>query len=873
MLIAADAIDAYSIAILAGAPYAHIIAQSLLSWPLIFLVFSLPAINLFINLGFVSGAGPVLTFARIAPIASGVGWALTWLVSERLFLQSLSAAQNLLYFIYSLRTRLDWAVDCGHPNYNNAYCMNFSAENVTLDEVTYWPDNNWPAQQFNRYGVRKVSLNQNLTKWAPNAWYFVSPGEKFTFAFSSFPLTFCHFLVWAILFSIVLRWSSRKTVDNLGSFFFMSVEIEAHYLRSVRKYLGYTYLSKWFRRKFGSNPGKFLSWFCFALPVILFSVLDLGLFIFGFKFTGSSEKEVPLAETEEGPVEYFSGIHGFYRTSIVLMDYCSAFSGLILFASSKLRSSSLPMNAVVVVLGQMFAPILLYLLRTGCSGHLYSQQAAYRSYIATEAVFSFDSAAVCFATSRGGPLWALLYYSANFLYACVGPMTIFLLFIHNIFVEQFPALEHYATQVLALICSIFAFFGVFLLMPMGTSLATLFSYVSQSSITQIFAFVVVVFIYGWYNLDADVRLMLSSTETYVSLFHYLIGPTSPLYTVFLLSTVPALLASKFASVFDLLMSGKDVVKHIESGTHFLTGSLFINHLIGYTIMFGPITIVAAFALFAFYKTALVYKMPWGSMLDPTSDWHSNFSLRQSTVPRPAPLSHRLYLTFTKLPYHKALFIIFMFEITFGIILLMLLFSDTIYSLVMSARGNVASNNFRSLIYITFTTFHILSLLEVRWALKKWDHSSRSTEYWQHQFFVDFAKLAYLRNWIDENRIILKMIREVQAGVRMKIERLNLCIANSTMEMAFLNGYMWSSAMNHVWGFQLIQFLVIFVNTSLRGAIIAVLIAIRWNMAEQSHPTHIRDATEIYDASADLDNDGSHEDNAPIIYEMHRDVFS
>lgn len=71
MLIAADAIDAYSIAILAGAPYAHIIAQSLLSWPLIFLVFSLPAINLFINLGFVSGAGPVLTFARIAPIASG----------------------------------------------------------------------------------------------------------------------------------------------------------------------------------------------------------------------------------------------------------------------------------------------------------------------------------------------------------------------------------------------------------------------------------------------------------------------------------------------------------------------------------------------------------------------------------------------------------------------------------------------------------------------------------------------------------------------------------------------------------------------------------------------------------------------------------
>uniref|UniRef100_A0A0N5AEG8 Orphan sodium-and chloride-dependent neurotransmitter transporter NTT5 n=1 Tax=Syphacia muris TaxID=451379 RepID=A0A0N5AEG8_9BILA len=796
MLVAADAVDAYSIAILSGATYAHIIAQSLLAWPLIFIVFSLPTINLFINLGFVSGAGPVLTFSRIAPIATGVGWALTWLVGERLFLQSLSAAQNFLYFLYSIRRRLDWAVECNHSSYNNDDCANFTLDNITVNPITHWPENNWPAQQFNRsyllrmpyrYGVRGLSLSLNLTQWAPNAWYFGLPEEKFGFELSSLSLTFSHFLIWAALFTIVYKFV------------------------------------------FGSNPGKFLAQFCYILPLGLFLILDAGLFVFGFNFSKSSEKEISATETENNPIEYFSDLHGFYRTSIVLMDYSSAFTGLILFASSRLRSSSLPMNAIAVLIGQMvskaiidllnhhvkFPPILLYFLRAGCSGHLSEQQPAYVSYISTEATFSFDTAAVCFGTSAGGPIWALLYYSANLLYSCIGPMTIFLLFIYNVFLEQFPVLEHYGTQLLAAICAAFSLLGVLLTMPVSSIYLKLIYLCTNNDI------------YCWYNLDADVRLMLSSTETYTSLFRYLIGPTSPLYTLFLLTAVPALLAAKFASVFDLLMSGKDVTKHIQAGTEFLTSSEFINHSIGYFIMFGPIAVVVVFALFAFYRTAVVYKMPWGSMLDPTTDWHSNFSLRQNALPRPAPISHRIYSSITKMPFHTALFVILIFEIIYGVILLLLFFSNTIYALLTSTHDQSASNNYRSVMYITFATFHILALLELRWALKKWDHSSR----------------------------------------------LNLCIGNSTMEMAFLNGYMWSSAMNHTWGFQLVQFLVIFVNTSLRGTIIAVLIAIRWSMMEQSHPTHIRDATEIYDATGDLDNDVDHEDNTPIIYEMHQDVFT
>nr|CTP80822.1 Bm2097 [Brugia malayi] len=99
------------------------------------------------------------------------------------------------------------------------------------------------------------------------------------------------------------------------------------------------------------------------------------------------------------------------------------------------------------------------------------------------------------------------------------------------------------------------------------------------------------------------------------------------------------------------------------------------------------------------------------------------------------------------------------------------------------------------------------------------------------------------------------------------------IAVATIEMAFLNGYMWIAAVNHSWGLNYQPFLVIFVNTFIRGIMIAIVIAIRWNMAEMSHPTRTRDATEIYDATADLDNDADHDDDIPTIYEMRRDIFT
>uniref|UniRef100_A0A914RYW4 Uncharacterized protein n=1 Tax=Parascaris equorum TaxID=6256 RepID=A0A914RYW4_PAREQ len=71
-------------------------------------------------------------------------------------------------------------------------------------------------------------------------------------------------------------------------------------------------------------------------------------------------------------------------------------------------------------------------------------------------------------------------------------------------------------------------------------------------------------------------------------------------------------------------------------------------------------------------------------------------------------------------------------------------------------------------FLVFITFHAISLFEIRWALKRWDHSS-----------------SY---------------------------RLNLYIGVVAMEMAFLNGYMWMFALDHSWELNFVPFLVIFVNT-------------------------------------------------------------
>ncbi|KAL3993666.1 putative integral membrane protein [Acanthocheilonema viteae] len=406
-------------------------------------------------------------------------------------------------------------------------------------------------------------------------------------------------------------------------------------------------------------------------------------------------------------------------------------------------------------------------------------------------------------------------------------MVILLAFIYNSFVEQFAFVERFRTLLLALLCSVFATTGFLLCMPMGTSFSTLLQYVSQSSIANLFLFLSVFFIYGWYNLDTDVRIMINNSNSR-SLVVFLLGATSPLYTILLFTSVPAFLVAKLVSVFDLLMGGMDIEKHIDYGTAFISSSKMFNRFFGYLILLGPTAIIIIFAFVAFYTNVILYRMPLGAIMDATTDWISHTSLRQTTSPKPAPISHHIFTSFFNISYRTALYIIFVAEIFIGIIVFFFFIGNIFYVRLINNTANVAAaGNFRTILFLGLLTFHILSLIELRWTLKRWDHSSRLTMY----------------------------------------------IAVATVEMAFLNGYMWVAAVNHSWGLNYQPFLVILINTFIRGSMIAIVIAVRWNMAEMSHPTRTRDAIEIYDATADLDNDADHEDDVPTIYEMRRDVFT
>ncbi|VBB29895.1 unnamed protein product [Acanthocheilonema viteae] len=313
-----------------------------------------------------------------------------------------------------------------------------------------------------------------------------------------------------------------------------------------------------------------------------------------------------------------------------------------------------------------------------------------------------------------------------------------------------------------------------------------------------------------------------------SLVVFLLGATSPLYTILLFTSVPAFLVAKLVSVFDLLMGGMDIEKHIDYGTAFISSSKMFNRFFGYLILLGPTAIIIIFAFVAFYTNVILYRMPLGAIMDATTDWISHTSLRQTTSPKPAPISHHIFTSFFNISYRTALYIIFVAEIFIGIIVFFFFIGNIFYVRLINNTANVAAaGNFRTILFLGLLTFHILSLIELRWTLKRWDHSSRLTMY----------------------------------------------IAVATVEMAFLNGYMWVAAVNHSWGLNYQPFLVILINTFIRGSMIAIVIAVRWNMAEMSHPTRTRDAIEIYDATADLDNDADHEDDVPTIYEMRRDVFT
>ncbi|CAI4231675.1 unnamed protein product [Auanema sp. JU1783] len=776
MFASADELFGYSSIILGVAPLATQLGLSPIYWILLFPIVALPVFSLLLPLGHLANTGPVLTYKRIVPLASGIGWGLTWLIGERLYVEGLRAVQNLFYIVFSIRTQLTWATQCG-SNYNSKYCMDFFEENITVADYHHYPDNYWPAQEFNRYYVRGNAISDKMPDaWEPNEWYLGHSTELFEFAWPSVRLTLGHALIWILILICVEKLQQ-------GS-------------------------QSWFIKIF------------VVLPVALYTVLMMGMSVSGFHFgLPSIQTEIDEQKRDSDPFDFWADVRGLFRTSLLLVDYSAAFTGIILYATSRVKIGSSQLNPYFLLSALLVVPTMLTILRSGCEGHITDLQPAYKAYISTDETISFDLLPVCFATSRFGPLWSVLYFTAQLLYSSIGPMVIYTSFIYQSFVDEIPTVQNKCRLFLVSFTCVISVLSLFLYMPMGTKITLLFRYASQSSILQILCFIVIFFVYGWQTVEADV-LTMSNENGAVSFLNYLLRPTSPIFTILLFTVIPALLCAKFVAVFDLLVDGNDIVKHIDAGASFIPGTVFTRRLIGYGIMFMPIFIVTAYASYTMYSMCIRHKLPYVDLLKSTTDWMQHTSVN-NTRPREHSLAYGLFNSLSHISYKTLLLLLFIFETFVALVLILMFFLNSLSFLGFSS--STSANHYRSLMLFVLVLSHLYSLYEIRSSQRNWDSP----------------------------------------------ERLSIYIAVATMECAMLNGYMWMFTTDHSWGIDGQPLLLIFLNTVLRGAFIIMAIAIRAHMTELIRPPtrRTRDASEIYDVDTVAEMDA--EDDSPIIFDVAR----
>ncbi|GMS84556.1 hypothetical protein PENTCL1PPCAC_6731, partial [Pristionchus entomophagus] len=762
----------YALIISSAAPYALQLSLCDLSWPLIFLLFALPSLSLLLALGYLSQNGPVITFQRIAPISAGVGWAMVWLASEKLYIEGLRGAQTISYAAYSLRTNLNWAIECGH-SFNTPHCVNFLDENVTHSDSSRYPDNFWPAQQFNRYGVRGNSIPaDNLTvAWEPNEWYLGSSKDYFSLGLPSFILLLSSCLMWTLVTFIITRLEDKV--------------------------------------------GWILSNLCLSIPAAVYFFVVVVMTFTTFHFGPSIQDFIPSDKVEIDPIDYWGDIKGLLRTSLVSVDYSTAFTGLILMATSKRTTGSNQMNVFYLLLFLMIPPLLLSIIRFGCEGHLSVLQPAYRYYPSTEEMFTLDVLPVCFATSPGGPVLSLLFYIAHFAYSSLAPIIVYLLLINQSITDQWPDAPR--PLIVPAVIAAFAIPSLLLYMPMGTKIVTAFRYLSQSSILHLVVYFTVFFVYGWQRLEADLQ---STVQTPSSLFAWLFSVTGPICTFLLFTFVPMLLCAHFTSVFDLLMTGSDVLRHIDLGIgQLVLAPQFISRFVGVLFMLAPSIIIVTAASLSLYRTYTT-RLSMETLFEPTSSFFSHSTLTGQTQNKPHSLAYGFFnQILPNFDLRTAFTVVFIFEIVVWIVVIVL-FGWNLFVLYIG-RGSENANMYRSFVLLVFASLHAIALFEMRMARQRWDTS----------------------------------------------ERLMIYIASATLETAMLNGYMWMFSSDHTWGMDIMPLLFALFVTIVRGLAIFTVVAVRAHISDVSRPTRTRDATEVYETQMRMREE--EEDDSPIIFELAR----
>ncbi|KAF1768022.1 hypothetical protein GCK72_007983 [Caenorhabditis remanei] len=796
-MIHVDQLYGYSIIVLAAAPMATQLAIADIRWIFFYPIFAIPAITLMMTIGHLSKSAAVQTFRKLAPISAGIGWALTWHVAEKLYSESLRAVQMFLYILYSIRPTLSWAVSCEH-SFNSEYCHDFDDPNVTRTDggkMYHYPDNFWPAQEFNKFKIRHNSMITKMpVAWEPNAWYLGEKDAPFEWGIPSIPLVTGHLMTWIVIYMVL-----TKFYDRLGDIL-------------VKIFI--------------------------LIPVLLYIVVIIGLTGFGFHFTTADiQKTLDDMIISLDPQDFWANMRGAFRTSLLVVDYSTAFTGFILLATSRLRSGVNGLNALILMPMMMCVPTMLTLIRLGCEGHVADLQPNYHIYASTEETISFDLLPVCFATSHLGPVWSTLYFTAHYLYSSLGPMLIYTTFIYQSFIDDFPIVQNSPKQCIGMIALAFFIPSLVLYMPLGSKIATFFRYISQTSFTDITIFILVFFVYGWHKIEQDV-LMTSPSTTRPSILEYFIHPTSPIWTTLQFTVVPMLLCAKFAGVFDFLRRGHDVHQHVAVGVAFLPIPQWPRFLIGYMIMFAPLIIMLIGAALTVYQMVVKHGLTWKDTWKPSPDWMSHASVNPNK-PRVHSLAYGILsrLVFKKISYKTGMFSLWLFESFIGILLVVLFFLNTVMISTglheSGYPGNVA-NEYRSAMLLILVLLHI-------WAL------------------VD--------------------MRKAQQYAQIDGERLNFYIAVATMEMAMLNGYMWMYAEDHDFGTDLPPLLFLLGNTVIRGSCILLAIAIRAHSIEHSRPSNTREASEVDPEDLARGNrqagevsgvdgeDDEDDDDSPVIFDL------
>ncbi|UMM20791.1 hypothetical protein L5515_015930 [Caenorhabditis briggsae] len=790
-MIHVDQIFGYSIVVLAAAPLATQLAIADIRWVFFFPLYAIPAISLMMIVGHLSKSAPVQTFRKLAPISAGIGWALTWHVAERLYSESLRGSQNLLYMLFSIRPTLTWAVSCGH-SYNSEYCHDLNDKmniSVTQDGNHHYPDNFWPAQEFNKFLIRHNPIPTSMPpKWRANTWYLGHPEEEFDWAIPSVPLVASHAATWLLIVYIL-----SKHYDRLGDILFKVF---------------------------------------ITVPAVLYMTVLIGLTGLGFHFRAGTI----LAEytgdlmINKDATDFWADITGTFRTSILIVDYASAFTGFVLLATSRLRSGVNGLSALILVPLLMLVPTMQTILRLGCEGHLADVQPFYKIYASTDETISFDLLPVCFASSHFGSVFSALYFAAQYLYTSLGPMLVYVTFIYQAFIDDFPMVQNSPKKCVGMIALAFFIPSIFLYMPLGTRIAAFFRYTSQTCFVEVAIFVLIFFFYGWQRLEQDV-LMTSQSPARPSLVEYFTRPTSPIFTFLQFTIVPMLLFAKFVAVFDYIRMGGDVNVHVDSGVGFLPLPFYVRRFIGYMITFAPVMIMGLGAALQLFQLVHKHGLPWSDTIKPSPEWMAHASVNPNK-PRVHSLAYGIYrkFVFKHISYKTAMFTLFIVETFNGIVLVVLFFLNTAATIDFNRTNRRTANEYRSLMLLIFSSLHTYALYQMRQGMQ-------------------YAQING--------------------------EKLSLYIGVATMEMAMLNAYMWLYGENHRWGTDWPPIIVALGITCLRGFFIMLAIAIRAHSIEHSRPSNTREASEVDPedlarGSADegAENDGDEEeDDSPVIFDL------